>query len=87
MNMNLADPSAPYCVRGGGLLLSGLRFHPCLHVAGEQVLLHLQLGGADQGAEDAAGRLAALADVLAVDVLLHLLLPAQHSRTVGTVHC
>lgn len=78
---------APYCVGGGSLLLSSLLLLLCLHVAREQVLLQLQLGGADQGAERAAECLAALADVLAADVLLHLLLSAQHSRAEGTVHC
>lgn len=65
-----------YCVGGGG--------PRGLHVAGEQVVLQLQLGGADQGAGGAAERLAG-GHVLAADVLLHLLLPSQQGRAVGTL--
>lgn len=78
---------APYFVGGGRLLLPGLLLLSLwLHVEGEQVLLQLHLGGADHGAEGAAEHLAALADVLAADVLLYLLLPAQHSRAVGAMY-
>lgn len=72
---------APYCVGGGRLLLP-----LWLHVEGEQVVLQLRLGAADRGAEGAAEHLLALADVLAADMLLYLLLPAQHSRAEGAMN-
>lgn len=43
------------------------------------------MGGADHGAEWAAPSVTAPVHVLAADVLLHLLFPAQDSGTVRTV--
>lgn len=62
------------------LLLAAL----LLHVCRKQVLLQLCVRATDDGAERAAQRLATL--VLAADVLLQLLLPAQHGRAERTVH-
>lgn len=62
------------------LLLSTL----LLHVCRQQVLLQLGVRATDGGAERAAQRFAAL--VLAADVLLQLLLSAQHGCAVRTVH-
>lgn len=66
---------------GGGLLVCTALL---LHVGGQQVLLQLQHRAADQGAEWAAERIAALAHVLLAHVLLQLLV--QNLLTEETAH-
>lgn len=70
----------------GLLLLAILLLLLCLHVTGHQVLLQLQLGGANERAERAAECLTTLAGMLTAVVLLHFVHVAQVSLAEQTMH-